>query len=194
MWFFKTVPPSIKVAVHVHVRENAALAVTSRPEQKKKPQIIIPTDLMFAAFRQLFPAERMIVCGGRRSASGSVQITSVVDVTEPSPSTVHVRACPQRLAQALIDFERTGAHFGLWLHSHPGETARATHPSDIDINQERELRQHYSGELLCAIAVRDGYLRFWGETVKRTSLRISFRGAGVETTSEDKHVYKLKTS
>ena len=33
------------------------------------------TDLMFAAFRQLFPAERMVVCGGYKSEAG-VRVTS----------------------------------------------------------------------------------------------------------------------
>src|SRR5947208_3594305 len=92
----------------------------SRPAERDDRPIIIPTDLMFAAWRQLFPAERMIVFGARQSKRG-VRVTSLSDVTEPRPSVVHVRACPERMATSLIDFERTGAHLGVWVHSHPGE-------------------------------------------------------------------------
>src|SRR5882672_3091556 len=76
-----------------------------RPTGREAGRIIIPTDLMFAAWRQLFPAERMLVFGARQTKRG-IRVTSVSDVTEPRPSAAHVRACPERLATSLIDFER----------------------------------------------------------------------------------------
>lgn len=161
---------------------------TRRPASE--PCVTIPTDLLFSAFRQLFPAERMLVCGAIRSRH-HIRLSSVVDVTEASPSPVHVRACPARLAQALIDFEHTGSHLALWLHSHPGTGALATHPSDIDLNQERQLREHYASHLLCAIATRDGHLRLWGHAIQSGLVSVRWRGRGVQPLRENSHVYKL---
>lgn len=193
MWFSKRALP-INIVVHLHVTAKPARDVAPRrPSEPVSPRILIPTDLLLGAFRQLFPAERMMICGGYRSPRGVVRITSVVDVTEANPSAVHVRACPQKLAQALIDFERTGAHLALWLHSHPGDGPLATYPSNIDLRQERELRQHYSAELLCAIAVRDGHVRFWADTVRR-GIRVQLQGVGVDPSMEDPYVYRLKIS
>jgi hypothetical protein len=64
----------------------------------------------------------------------------------------------------------------------------ATHPSGIDLDQERQLRAHYSTHLLCSIAVADGYLRFWGRTAQ-AGLQLTWSGAGVERRND--HVYKL---
>jgi proteasome lid subunit RPN8/RPN11 len=153
-------------------------------------RIIIPTDLMFAAWRQLFPAERMLVFGARQTKRG-VRVTSLSDVTEPHPSVAHVRACPERMATCLVDFERTGAHLGVWVHSHPGEGFRATFPSGIDLNQDKDLRQHYSDRLVGIIAVRDGWLRVWGEAITRQGVRIQWSGRGVERHPGEEHVYRL---
>jgi proteasome lid subunit RPN8/RPN11 len=158
--------------------------------EKADDRIIIPTDLMFAAWRQLFPAERMLVFGARQTKEG-ICVTSVSDVTEPRPSVAHVRACPERMATALIDFERTGAHLGVWVHSHPGEGSLATFPSDIDLNQDKDLRRHYSNQLIGIIAVRDGWLRVWGEAVKQARVRVQWSGRGIEPHPGEDHVYRL---
>jgi proteasome lid subunit RPN8/RPN11 len=160
------------------------------PVEEEDDRIIIPTDLMFAAWRQLFPAERMLVFGARQTKRG-VRITSLSDVTEPKPSAVHVRACPERMATSLIDFERTGAHLGVWVHSHPGEGSRATFPSEIDLNQDKDLRQHYSDRLIGIIAVRDGWLRVWGEAIRQGRVRVHWIGRGIEPHPGEAHVYRL---
>lgn len=153
--------------------------------------ITIPTDLMYTAWRQLFPAERMLVLGARRMKRG-VRVTSLSDVTEPRPSAIHVRACPERLATTLLDFERTGAHLGVWVHSHPGEGARSTWPSKIDLHQDEDLRRHYSDRLVGIIAVQDGWLRVWGEAVRQGRVRVHWVGRGIESQAGEAHVYRLR--
>jgi proteasome lid subunit RPN8/RPN11 len=165
----------------------------SKPPRDLRPhdqRLTIPTDLMFSAWRQLFPAERMLVFGARPTKYGA-RITSLSDVTEQRPSAVHVRACPERMATALIDFERTGAHLGIWVHSHPGTGLRATFPSEIDLNQDKDLRQHYSDRLVGIIVVRDGWLRVWGEAITESRVRVRWSGRGIESHPGEAHVYRL---
>jgi proteasome lid subunit RPN8/RPN11 len=156
----------------------------------KAVEIVLPTDLMFSAFRQLFPAERMLIMGGRQTRRG-IRITSVADVSEPNPSAVHVRADKFRLNTALVDLSRTGAHFAVWVHSHPGLGPGATHPSDIDIPQEQDLRRHYSGHLLGLIVVRDGVVRAWGQAIDEDGIAITWRGSGIAPYPGERHVYQL---
>lgn len=162
------------------------------PPAQPVAAIVIPTDLMVVAFRQLFPAERMVVFGGRRT-DDRIVLTSFVDVTERRPSAAHVRACPQKLGQALMDFEKCGAHLALWLHSHPGFGALATYPSDIDRTQEQKLRAHYAEHLLCGIVVADGHLRFWRHATGHQP-ELSWEGSGVKSCPHHHDVYKLVVS
>jgi proteasome lid subunit RPN8/RPN11 len=166
------------------------LGLHGRDHRFAGPQrVIISTDLLLSAFRLMFPAERMLVCGGRTRGS-SIRLTSVVDVTEPgSASTVHVRACPARLGQALLDFERTGSHFAAWMHSHPGTGVESTRPSHIDTKQEAQLLKDYSPNLLNIIAVQDGWIRLWGHASQRLVVRWS--GKGVLTQKDTHHVVRL---
>lgn len=187
-WFGRTSSQDFNVSVTVSVSPSPKRS--KRLTRTSPPRIIIPTDLLMAAWRQLFPAERMVIFGGRADGE-DVLVTSYVDVTEPKPSAVHVRACPQRLAQALIDFERTGAHLALWLHSHPGEGPRATYASRIDRDQEESLRHHYSQRLVSLIAVRDGYVRVWGQAPAQGVVAVQFNGTGLETDPEDQNVHRL---
>ncbi|MFA5897627.1 MAG: hypothetical protein WC829_00805 [Hyphomicrobium sp.] len=152
--------------------------------------MVIPTDLMFASWRQVFPAERMVVFGGRHTPAG-VRVTSVADVTEAKPSAVHVRADSVRMTNSLIDFERTGAHFAVWMHSHPGQGPACTHPSDIDLNQERDLRRHYSDRLVNIIVVRDGYLRVWGQAINEGTVVVRWRGTGIIQHPGEPNVFRL---
>lgn len=189
-WFGRKSAPAVNVSVTVTVSPSRPRRSKGRLSETSPPRIIIPTDLLMAAWRQLFPAERMVVFGGRAEGN-DVLVTSYVDVTEANPSAVHVNACPKRLAQALIDFERTGAHLSLWMHSHPGEGPQATHPSRIDRDQEESLRHHYSQRLVSLIAVRDGYVRVWGKAPAQGVVAVQFNGAGLQTDPGEQLVYRL---
>lgn len=158
---------------------DTAMVERAHPAEPKRQVIVmIPTDLILCAWRQVFPAERMVMLGGRRTKSG-VRVTSMSDVTETEPSPVHVRADAARLAMCLLDLERAGAHLAVWMHSHPGEGAVATHPSGIDIRQEEGLRRHYTGNLVSIIVTRDGCLRVWGSAVAQGAVKVRWVGSGV---------------
>jgi proteasome lid subunit RPN8/RPN11 len=197
MWLGKRQPKAREPAIHIRVRIDRQRRRRRRPNpvdvpvQSTESTIVIPTDMMFAAWRQLFPAERMMAMGGRRSESG-LTITSIADVTEAHPSVAHVRACPERLTKYLVDLEKTGAHLALWMHSHPGEGLWSTFPSSIDQNQDRELRRHYSDRLIGVIVVRDGWLRLWGGAVASGSIKVNWQGTGIEA-SGDSYVFRLQS-
>ena len=179
---------------------SRAKARTKSRRRRRQPasappsgRIVIPTDLIFTAWRQLFPAERMVVFGGRASRR-RVTVTSLSDVTEPTPSAAHVRACPTKLGTALVDMDRAGAHLAIWMHSHPGDGPRATYPSDVDRKQDQDLQRDYSSNLVGIIVVRDGWLRVFGQAIDDQRVYLSWSGKGIEKVQGEEHVYRLKLS
>src|SRR5258708_19517799 len=76
-----------------------------RVAERDSCRIIIPTDLMFAAWRQLFPAERMLAFGARQTNRG-IRVTSLSDGTEPRPPFSHFLACPNPTAPTPTTFNR----------------------------------------------------------------------------------------
>lgn len=173
---------SIDVHHHHHSRRDRAT------------RVVIPADLVMSAFRQLFPAERMIMFGGHRSAS-LIRVTSMVDVTlDAAASGVHVRACASRLGAYLLDLEKTGAQLVAWMHSHPGVGPASTRPSATDIRQEGVLRDDYSNDLISIIAVADGWFRLWGSGIDRRGLKISWQGQGIAQSKEVPNVFRLQPS
>jgi proteasome lid subunit RPN8/RPN11 len=149
--------------------------------------LVVTTDLVIAAWRQLFPAERMLFVAGRKDGDG-VRATSIRDVTGDSRSRAHVKASPAALCEALLDWQASGAHVVAWIHSHPGLGALASHPSAIDDRQDRDLRETYGG-VIGMIVTQDGWLRVWGSAVAE-GIRVDFRGRGVVPT-DVAHVYRL---
>ncbi len=151
--------------------------------------LVLHTDFIVAAWRQLFPAERMLIVGGRRQGA-RVQATSLRDVTGENHSRAYVKASPVRLHEALMDWESTGAHVVAWIHSHPGNGPIASHPSEIDRRQDLELSATYGNHVLGMIATQDGWLRLWGKAIERPDFRVELHGGGVVRT-ETPHVYRL---
>lgn len=153
------------------------------------PEIVLPAAMLFELRQSLFPAERMIV-GAARKTGGDISIEALFDVTGQA-SASGVRADPDLLGQALIAMAQTESYFGLWVHSHPGTGAGATHPSGIDLNQHADWLKDYSADLVSAIIVRDRYIRFWGTAVESGEVAIRIEGAGVECVSPDANIYRF---
>ncbi len=153
-------------------------------------EVVIPTDLLIAAWRQLFPAERMVFLSGHRLGQ-STRLTSVRDVTGSTRSDAYVKACPNLLRESLLDFEAAGAPVAAWLHSHPGQGRGATHPSGIDWRQDAALRQDYGPRLVGLIATVDGWLRGWGQALADGTVHIRLEGRGISEVSGEPHVYRL---
>jgi len=155
---------------------------TSSAESTTIAKMGIHSDLLYQMRHQLFPAERMLVASGKRRTEG-IDIRAVFEVT--GQATVgHVRAEPDKLGQALISMDLTETYFALWVHSHPGTGKACTYPSDTDIRQHADWLQHYSPDLVSAIMVRDGWIRFWGTAVESGRLHVEVVGPGVKKEEE----------
>jgi len=154
------------------------------------PTLTIPTDVIFSAWRSLFPAERIMFLGARK-ASASERVSSWWDVTGGNRSIAHVQASPVVLGQTLLDFEATGIRVAGWLHSHPGRGPAATYPSHIDLAQDADLRRDFGNRVVGLIATEDGYVRAWGRALVEQSVKLSFRGPGIEPVQGEPHVYRL---
>jgi proteasome lid subunit RPN8/RPN11 len=167
------------------LRSDQSALVRDEP----RPSCLIPTDLVIASWRALFPAERMMFIAGRRLAH-VLCATSVRDVTGALRSPGYVKASSVLLHEALLDWESAGARVLAWIHSHPGSGAQSTHPSGIDRRADRELCAAY-GDVVGIIVTSDGWLRVWGEAVE-TGHRAGFlfQGDGIVST-ESPHVYRV---
>lgn len=158
-------------------------------DEVPQPTLVVPTDLLIAAWRQLFPAERMLLIAGRRRG-GVVYATSLRDVTGESRSVVYVKASAALLHEVFLDWEATGAHLVGWIHSHPGVGPLASQPSQIDHRQDRDLRASYGDRVVGLIVTQDGWLRVWGQAVDDRSVRLQLQGAGIAP-ARMCHVYRL---
>jgi hypothetical protein len=78
-----------------------------------------------------------------------------------------------------------------WVHSHPGTGAACTHPSHIDLRQQKDWIRDYTAELLSAIVVEDRWIRFWGPAVETGRIRLRLAGEGVTREDNDGHLYRL---
>ncbi len=163
-----------------------------KPVEAKVPRPVmeLPSAMMFQLRQSLFPAERMIVGAGRRSA-GTVTVDALFDVTGMA-SPGGVKADPDLLGQALIAMSQSGTYFALWIHSHPGSGPGATHPSDIDRRQHADWLKDYSPDLVSAIMVADRYFRFWGTALETGAISVSINGDGVVPISARERTYKLE--
>lgn len=153
------------------------------------PHVSIASDLLLSAHARLFPAERMLVASGRREGT-NILLSTLFDVTGEA-SSGHVRADPQALGRSLILMETAGAFLAGWIHSHPGAGPSAACPSSTDLNQYLDWQKHFSPHLLCAIIVRDGWIRFWGENVESGRVAVKVIGSGVESEQDDENLYRL---
>lgn len=170
-----------------HLSERSEIAAL--PLVPDRSEIVLPAAMLFQMRQSLFPAERMIV-GAARKTSRTIQVEALFDVTGQA-STSGVRADSNRLGQALIAMAETETYFGLWVHSHPGTGAGATHPSGIDINQHADWLKDYSADLVSAIMVKDRYIRFWGTAVESGKVVVRVEGQGVERISLTENIYRL---
>ena len=178
--------PALSDVRKTHLSERSKIAL---PPVKTVSEIVLPAAMLFQMRQSLFPAERMLV-GAARNTGRTIQIEALFDVTGQA-STSGVKANPDRLGEALIAMAETETYFGLWVHSHPGMGAGATHPSGIDINQHADWLKDYSPDLVSAIIVKDRYVRFWGTAVESGKIALRVEGEGVECVSSLENIYRL---
>jgi hypothetical protein len=168
----------------------AAIDKTCSMESTTSQKMRINSDLLYQMRHQLFPAERMLVASGKRHTD-SIDIRAVFEVTGQATAG-QVRAEPDKLGQALISMDLTETYFALWVHSHPGADKGCTFPSNTDVRQHADWLQHYSSDLVSAIMVCDGWIRFWGTAVESGRLHIEVVGPGVRKEETDEVIYRLE--
>lgn len=175
----------------IETRLTSALSdLSALLQQARQSTVILPSEVLFQAVHDLFPAERMGVMPVRRLLGCSV-VGGLCDITGVGQR-VHVRADPSRLAAALIAFERSGAGLGVWIHSHPGLGPGATTPSGIDRSQYADWVRDYDSRLIGIIVVEDGFIRLWGKAVESGQVRVEVLGDGIKRVKGYEHVYKLE--
>lgn len=181
--------------IHVLIEADHSLAdlpveEIGEPEPKPCiPQVLLPCELLYQAFYNLFPAERMLVAAGRREAD-EIRTSALFDVTGKGNGG-YVRADPLALGRALIAMENSGSFLVAWFHSHPGKGAEATHPSTIDLGQYNDWMQHFSSELTCAILVQDGWIRFWGANFEKKAYQLQLIGKGIKQEKNHGDLYRF---
>jgi hypothetical protein len=153
------------------------------------PRLIITSPILYQMKQALFPAERMLVAAGRR-INRDVVIDATFEVTGEA-SSFGVKAAPGLLERALISMSVTDSYFTLWIHSHPGTGVSATFPSQTDLDQEKDWLKDYSKDLVSAIMVKDGFVRFWGKSLQNKQISVVVEGAGVKKVSDTEPIYKL---
>ncbi len=154
------------------------------------PRMIISSTLLYQLHHSLFPAERMLIGAGRKNGQ-NIEIEGIFDVTGKA-SSGYVKADANRLGRALIVMSETEKYFALWIHSHPGRGKGATHQSTTDINQEAEWLKDYSPNLVNAILVEDGFIRFWGKAIEEKRITVEINGAGIIKDSANESIYRLE--
>lgn len=158
-------------------------------ESTGTPKMLISSTLLYQLHHSLFPAERMLVAAGRKTGQ-TIEIDGVFDVTGKA-SSGYVKADANRLGRALIAMSETEKYFVLWIHSHPGRGKGATHQSSTDLNQEAEWLKDYSPNLVNAIMVEDGFVRFWGRAVEEKRITVEVIGSGIIQDSANESIYRL---
>ncbi len=188
-------PPDHHVARRLLARTvdllNAADAalVVDEPNSVAGKHLVVPSELLYQAHHALFPAERMLVLGGRTERE-TIRLGAAFEVTGAN-GMGHVKADPDRLAQALIAMDRADCFLGAWFHSHPGRGAASTHPSSTDLTQHQDWIADYTPRLVSAILVEDGWIRFFGTALERHEVQIAVTGSGVSTMEDDGYLYRL---
>ncbi len=174
--------------IHLLIKADSQLVLPELGGPAAK-RIVIPTDLLYQAHHSLFPAERMLVVSGHTSPETTI-LGAVFEVTGEN-SFGHVKADPSRLARALIAMDLSDTFLAAWWHSHPGIGAGCAQPSSTDLNQHQDWIRDYTPNLLSAIIVADGWIRFWGTALESRQIDLELTGRGITREDEHDHIYRL---
>jgi hypothetical protein len=154
------------------------------------PRLKIASDLLYQMHANLFPAERMLIAGGRRTEHG-IELGAIFEVTGRAGAG-HVRADPSKLGRALIAMDLTDTHFALWIHSHPGSGRDSTYPSSTDLEQHADWLRDYSECLVSAIMVQDRWIRFWGKALEAGRIALEISGPGILQEETNSAIIRLE--
>ena len=163
-------------------RATHQLNAQSGPDSSLVDTVVIPSEVLLRARKDLFPAGRMQLIDGRRSGN-TVRVGNPTDVTGDC-SDGHVKPQSRKLDHARFSTQQKGDFLAMALHSHPGEGPSATVASSTDNEQHGYWTSHYWPLFISGIMVKDGFLRLYGDAIKRRMVTMIVEGEGIERVPE----------
>lgn len=125
------------------------------------PLYLVSTLFLREAYSALVrdSCEEMHFVTGSEFGHGRV-LERLVSFEKARRSVSSVAGEPTSTHKALIGLEEQGHRLIAWMHSHPGQGAAATSPSEIDFGHQARLEQG-GYPAIGAIFSRDGWVRFF---------------------------------
>lgn len=191
-----------ELSYHFNVAQTAAVASIQAPpppqsfprEAPAVPEYFISSRFLTECASYLLADsqgfERLHMVTGIQPGANRYTLDYMDKVAMAEQSETGARADQRSFTQALIHLTEWGHALHGLFHSHPGQGAGATHPSQKDLMTHKRLeRGDYP--LIGAIFVRGGYVRFFSTERPFT---VTIYGRGVENVSGEPHVYKIKSA
>lgn len=142
---------------------------------------IVTSSLLHQVSQLLQPPEKIGFCTGIRLSDNIIILTKFISVKCKSQSRVHGEPDYRDLDGKYRRNLSFGMEFECQMHSHPGKSARCTHPSGTDLNTAR--RWEKDGPFIGAIFSEGGkYVRFFNHQQRST---VHVYGSKVEELDEN---------
>lgn len=135
---------------------------------------------------RLLPAEKMALLSGTQLAERLFTIDTGVPLRAQASAT-HISPTAESRAAAINFCWQAGCTLHVIAHTHPGNTAQAVWPSNIDTDTLARLQQsHYP--IIGLVACEGGFFRAYSDH-QPFALRVA--GEGVEELNSGSHLYRV---
>ena len=133
-------------------------------EKSKEEELIIPSPVLYEAFRILLShgkdSREWIVALGSQKIDGKTVLTRVYDIECAVSHSTSAEPDYSSLAEALRFYEKCGYEIAGLAHIHPW-FARTVSPSSIDIETHRRWEELYNGRFIGIVFNNSGVFRIF---------------------------------